>query len=167
MRFADDTLKNTLEGYIEHINIRNENVRVLGIYNKAKSTMQCARTEYGFKDAASLFESIAEECHTLAEAKKKDEILFSAKIRMVGEAAFPYEDAIAHLVEISGWKDADDCIAVCRQKLENLKAKDEERRVAEAERQRRQQLNLCQHCGGEFRGFFSKKCVACGKPKDY
>lgn len=80
MRFADDTLKNTLEGYIEHINIRNENVRVLGIYNKAKSTMQCARTEYGFKDAASLFESIADyedsaalaqECHTLAEAKKR------------------------------------------------------------------------------------------------
>lgn len=26
---------------------------------------------------------------------------------------------------------------------------------------------VCQHCGGELKGLFSKKCVACGKPKDY
>lgn len=26
---------------------------------------------------------------------------------------------------------------------------------------------LCQHCGGELKGFFTKKCVSCGKPKDY
>lgn len=26
---------------------------------------------------------------------------------------------------------------------------------------------LCQHCGGELKGLFSKKCVSCGKPKDY
>ena len=25
----------------------------------------------------------------------------------------------------------------------------------------------CTYCGGEFKGFFTKKCVACGKPKDY
>lgn len=29
------------------------------------------------------------------------------------------------------------------------------------------QSGLCQHCGGELKGVFSKKCVACGKPKDY
>ena len=26
---------------------------------------------------------------------------------------------------------------------------------------------LCQHCGGQLKGLFSKKCTACGKPKDY
>lgn len=26
---------------------------------------------------------------------------------------------------------------------------------------------LCQHCGGEFKGLFTKKCVNCGKQKDY
>lgn len=26
---------------------------------------------------------------------------------------------------------------------------------------------LCQHCGGEFKGVFSKVCSKCGKPKDY
>lgn len=27
--------------------------------------------------------------------------------------------------------------------------------------------NLCQHCGGEFKGLFKKVCSKCGKPKDY
>ncbi len=26
---------------------------------------------------------------------------------------------------------------------------------------------LCAHCGGIFKGAFSKKCISCGKPKDY
>ena len=26
---------------------------------------------------------------------------------------------------------------------------------------------VCQHCGSEFKGLFTKKCVRCGKPKDY
>jgi hypothetical protein len=26
---------------------------------------------------------------------------------------------------------------------------------------------LCQHCGGELKGLFSKKCAVCGRPKDY
>lgn len=25
----------------------------------------------------------------------------------------------------------------------------------------------CQHCGGQFKGLFAKKCASCGKPKDY
>ena len=28
-------------------------------------------------------------------------------------------------------------------------------------------VGRCQHCGGELKGFLSKKCVSCGKPKDY
>ena len=27
--------------------------------------------------------------------------------------------------------------------------------------------NLCKHCGGKFKGIFSKVCSQCGKPKDY
>ena len=26
---------------------------------------------------------------------------------------------------------------------------------------------LCQHCGGELKGFLVKKCIKCGKLKDY
>ena len=28
-------------------------------------------------------------------------------------------------------------------------------------------VGRCQHCGGELKGFLSKKCVSCGMPKDY
>lgn len=31
----------------------------------------------------------------------------------------------------------------------------------------RRQQNLCQHCGGKFKGLFKKACKDCGKAKDY
>ena len=31
----------------------------------------------------------------------------------------------------------------------------------------RRENNLCQHCGGQFKGLFTKKCASCGKVKDY
>ena len=31
----------------------------------------------------------------------------------------------------------------------------------------RREQNLCQHCGGTFKGLFTKKCSSCGKEKDY
>lgn len=46
----------------------------------------------------------------------------------------------------------------------------QEREQAKIESQKRQQYRaagLCQHCGGELKGFLGKKCVCCGKPKDY
>jgi len=56
-----------------------------------------------------------------------------------------------------------------------VKKREEEKRIArerrkeEAERiaLERRKAGLCQHCGGEFKGLFSKKCASCGKPKDY
>lgn len=35
------------------------------------------------------------------------------------------------------------------------------------EKNKRKQQNLCQHCGGTFKGIFNKVCSKCGKPKDY
>lgn len=37
----------------------------------------------------------------------------------------------------------------------------------EVELHRRRAAGLCQHCGGELKGVLGKKCVSCGKPKDY
>lgn len=31
----------------------------------------------------------------------------------------------------------------------------------------RKKKGLCTYCGGQFKGLFSKKCVVCGKPKNY
>lgn len=47
----------------------------------------------------------------------------------------------------------------------------EQRRIQEIKNsERRPQwraANLCQHCGGTFKGFFTKNCAVCGKKKDY
>lgn len=42
----------------------------------------------------------------------------------------------------------------------------EERKI-EVEKAQKRRKGVCQHCGGEFKGLFSKKCVSCGKQKDY
>ena len=64
-------------------------------------------------------------------------------------------------------------------KCENLKKADMPKRLwqdlvlnpgMEAQpwvRQKRQELGVCQHCGGKLSGLFSKRCTRCGKPKDY
>ena len=57
------------------------------------------------------------------------------------------------------------------------KAEEEMKRKAEQEakrkakenkiREKRKAKNLCQHCGGSFKGIFIKKCRQCNKRKDY
>jgi hypothetical protein len=44
--------------------------------------------------------------------------------------------------------------------------REEKERIAMQQRGWRN-AGRCQHCGGELKGFFSKKCVQCGKSKDY
>lgn len=62
------------------------------------------------------------------------------------------------------------CKILTYEAIERKQKIEEENRIREAEealkQQRRSQL-LCQHCGGQFKGLFSKTCVACGKKKDY
>lgn len=58
--------------------------------------------------------------------------------------------------------------AVCIEKVS--KQAEEQRRLAEEQRRlaaERRGQNVCQHCGGEFKGFFTIKCARCGKVKDY
>ncbi len=51
-------------------------------------------------------------------------------------------------------------------KISALKNELEEKRIRDLKYNYRNQ-NLCQYCGGSFKGVFTKKCVNCGKEKDY
>lgn len=143
VRFADEKLKAALTGYIEHINTRNENARLDGIYTRAKNAMSAANTESAYKEAAHLFESIdeyqdsavlAQSCYEKAEIARKDAILSEGKSKMSGEVISNYEAAIKLFKSISGWKDADEKIYACQKKIEEIKAKAEAERL-EKERQ--------------------------------
>ena len=139
IRFGDSNLEAEIRGYIAHINERNENTRLMGIYQKAKHTMNGANTAVVFKSAADLFATIpgfqdadqlAQECLNQEEVFKKAAIYNSAKWDMERGA---YESALKIFQTISGWRDADGQIFACQKKIKEKKEKAEADRL-EAER---------------------------------
>ncbi|MBR6514357.1 MAG: TIR domain-containing protein [Clostridia bacterium] len=54
-----------------------------------------------------------------------------------------------------------------REKYLELAKEAKKRKDEEALRLSRRDMNVCQHCGGKFKGIFSKTCSVCGTPKDY
>ena len=149
IRFGDEALEKEMRGYITHINERNENARLTGIYENAQCTMQNAQSEEACKKAAEIFKSIsgfkdadtlAEQCLDKAEICRKDAVYLTAKSKMIGKKVASYEEAIKVFQTISGWKDADEQIYACQKKIEEIKVKEEadrleaERKALEAER---------------------------------
>ena len=138
VRFGDDKLKKMLSDSIEHINTRNENIRLDSIYRRAKKAMSDATTDVDFNEAERLFKSIieysdssslAEKCIEKAEESRKDAILSKAKEEMKYLLSDYYEAAAKHLKSISGWKDADELLAECEKTLAEIKAKAEAERL--------------------------------------
>lgn len=138
LRFGDEALEKEMRGYITHINERNENTRLTGIYNSAKNAMSAANTESAFKTAADTFatipgfkdaDTLAEQCLEKAEICRKDAVYSTAKSKMIGEKVASYEEAINVFRTISGWKDSDEQIHACQKKIEEIKAKEEADRL--------------------------------------
>ena len=138
IRFADVKLKTELTDCIRYIYDRNEHTRVDGVYHQAKSAMDVAKTEGDYKQAAKLFQSVAEyedssalaeKCLELAEIARKDAVYVSAKAKMSGEQTQAYETAIKEFNTISGWKDADEQVAACQTKIQEIKEKEEQERL--------------------------------------
>ena len=143
VRFGGDKISGMLSGYIDHINERNENTRLTGIYNNAAAAMKSASSESSYKAAAATFktipgfkdaDSLAEQCLERAEVCRKDAVYASARSQMTANAVSGYEAAIKAFSTISEWMDADEQIYVCQRKIEEIKAKEEADRL-ERERQ--------------------------------
>lgn len=144
VRFGSKELQTALKGYIEHIKERNENARMDEIYNKAVNAMKEANSEEEFKNIALKLKGIqgfknSDElislCFEKAEICRKDAIYDSAfwAIKTTADKKAGYEAAIDIFNSISGWKDAEEKINICRQKIEEIKAKEEAARL-EAQR---------------------------------
>ena len=178
LRFADPKLIETLKGYIAHINERNENARLTGIYNRAVSAMNEANSENGYKAAAEIFktvpgfkeaDSLVEKCLDNAEICRKDALYNSVRSQMNQNTISSYESAIRMLESIPGWKDADEQIYACKKKIEELKAKQEAERLeaerkAEAERLERERKAEEHRIAVEKRKKKAKKVFAIGTP---
>ena len=95
MRYADDELKETLNGYLRQIHLNKEITR-------------------------------------------KNTILSNGKTKMKEGKIDSYEAAINLFASISGWKDADESIQICKEKIKELKEKAEAERL---ERERQEELS--------------------------
>ena len=178
LRFAEPKLIETLKGYIAHINERNENARLTGIYNRAVSAMNEANSENEYKGAAEMFktvpsfkdaDSLVEKCLDNAEICRKDALYNSARSQMNQNTISSYESAIRMFESISGWKDADEQIYACQKKIEELKAKEEAERLeaerkAEAERLERERKAEEHRIAVEKAKKKAKKVFAIGTP---
>jgi len=181
LQLDDPELRAQLEGYNAQINHRNRQNWCAQYYKKQniEELMKRAITEHDHENLIGLCEKIedyapareiAERCRGAIEgirekaaSERKDRILQDAAdalnpslITLYG--AEQYRKAAELLRQIPGWKDADERLKRCLNWLE-----DNDRRVREKRRRER----VCQHCGGEFKGLFTKVCTKCGKEKDY
>lgn len=147
VRFGDDVLRTELNGYLDNIRRRNEQMRIDGIYTSAVSQMATAKTENAFlqlaqqletianyQDAATLAEQCrekAEQCREKAEYARKDAILADGRACMnkLFETVSDFEAAIKEFKKIPGWKDADELIITCEKKIDELNAKAEADRL--------------------------------------
>ena len=142
LRFGDEKLAAKLKNDNTFIRKRNENARLTRIYSNAKSIMSTAKNESDYLDAARTFKSIpefrdskelAKECKEKAEISRKDFIYLSGKQQMANSSIAGYESSIKYFESIPGWKDSGEQIEICKQKIEEMKAKEEAERI-EAER---------------------------------
>jgi len=83
LRFDNGRLAAEVKGYANHINERNENARLTGIYDNAQCIMHNAQSEEKYKEAAKIFKSIsgfmdadavAEKCLDKAEKLKRERL---------------------------------------------------------------------------------------------
>ncbi len=136
LRFGDETLRTTVNGYNAYIKERNENARLEGLYASAIEEMNSANTESQYKLVAKTFESIKdykdskkliEKCMEQAKAaceqaemNRKDDIYNDALFKYNVNSISDIEEAVALLESIPDWRDASTKIAEYRNKIREI-----------------------------------------------
>ena len=187
MRFANDNIKEFVKKQNDLIVRRNEENRKRDIYEKAVSMLSDDTNGKMLEAAGYLFlevkdfndsRDLAEACFEKAGIANKNTALNEAKRKIEQNTISSIKTAIELLEDIPGWKDADEQLELCQFRLGELRQKkaeekrEQEKKITEIKEKIRKQAELrekglCQHCGGKFKGVFTKKCANCGLPKDY
>lgn len=138
IRYAEATLKNTLEGYIVTINERNEHNRLEAAYQEATSTMESADDESDYIEAAEKFEAISDYLNSSELSSKCRELAKTAHNEAIYQAAYreetketidmsskvsALEKAISKYKQILEYKDSTDRISKLNLDIEELNKK--------------------------------------------
>ena len=125
--------------------------RLESIYSDALARMEAADSEEDYKTATAKFFAIEnykdssarrEKCLNEAEVCRKDAIYNEAKDLMSENIYLQksgYQAAIPKFQAISGWRDADEQIEICKRTIEEIEQEEEKNRI-EKERQARQMI---------------------------
>ncbi len=137
LRFADKETEEELKGYIEKINVRNENARIQRIYASAKGKISTKSDEV-LMEAVNEFKSIIDykDSRELAEEySQKAQVLKNERLYNIGISLSKRNDiynlnsAIRIFSEISDYNDSQEQLRICREKLSQLKKAREEERL--------------------------------------
>jgi hypothetical protein len=144
------------------------------IYNHGSVLMQTATSEKQFLRAGEAFgniptyetyrdaETLRQECERRAaeihNEENEEKYCEANKYWKTGDRVL-IKKAARLFASLGDYKDSVEKTIICRSQIES-----EENQIRMATWQSR---GRCQHCGGEFKGLFTKKCASCGRPKDY
>ena len=149
LRFGNEALKNELSGYIEAIRQRNIRNYRESIYREGLAAMQEADKLYtrdAYQKAAERFDKLpdyqdaaqlAQTCRERAEKARKDHIYTQAMQYRDIKDFVTCEACCRLFATIPGWRDADEQLHQCQEKIKKLKAEQSERIAAEQERRRK------------------------------
>ncbi len=134
VRFGDDQIVSTLNGYIAAINTRKENERKEAVYKKGMSALENAQKEMDYIYLIRLFESIAgyknsdelvQKCTDLATEAKNREIYFSAISLMKKGDISNLQNAISQFEKTPDFRDSDALMQECHRMINDIKAEEE------------------------------------------
>lgn len=94
----------------------------------------------------------------LSELALKGRIYSLAKDSARSKRISKLSEAMSLFEALDDFKDSREMIALVVSKI-NVEQ--------QAQKERRREQNLCQYCGGRFDNFLSRRCIICGKKKDY
>lgn len=164
LRFADQQLKQTVQGYLSDINQRNENQRLQNVYQNGISKMDSASKEEEYLEAAQIFQSIsgyenasalADECISKAEVIQKDRdyqcgcVKIEEYYALVHKNGYSCDDdqpfilveaAMEAFQNCFDWKDAAEKITLCQSEIQIIKRKQQEDRMEQERREQERKL---------------------------
>ncbi len=162
-RFGDEKINSELKGYIEGIKTGVETARLEKLYREAVAAMNAAHGAKKFEAAAKLFDGILKykdsaelkaQCLKKADYNRKNGIYIFAlrkmsetadgytyEIKQLCDVIRDYENAIELFKRIPGFKDADKKIAECREKIFEIRRREEEEK-SESEENWRKLVNV-------------------------
>lgn len=128
LRFANDELRQKLEGYLKEIDVKYKEYRRQNIYTEAKSKMN-RNTYESYLEARQLFisikdyldsEALSKKCLERSEGCRKDKTYQEALSKGVEDEISSVSQAIKLFETIPGWRDSDELLVHYKEKLSDL-----------------------------------------------